>query len=69
MKFVSVTNKKGNMYISRACANAFLSQFAEESRDCNVLEIKTARKVCRARGPTDKAISEVNSSLHEFASL
>ena len=65
--------RKGNIYISCACANACLPLFTEESRGCGVLEMQTARKVCRATSPTDKdnhfAISEVNSSLHEFASL
>ena len=46
--------RKGNIYISCACANACLSLFAEESRGCDVLEKQTEQNICRARGPTDK---------------
>ena len=66
-------NQKGNIKITCACANICLHLFGEESRGCSVLEMQTAQKDYKARGPTDKnnhiAISKVNSSLHKFASL
>ena len=47
-------HKRKGIYISCVCANACPPLFAEKSRGCNGIEMKTARKVCRARGPTDQ---------------
>ena len=74
MKFVSVTNEKaGSTFHVPVQTPGFPCSQRSQGTPCvNVLEIQTAQKVCRARGPTDEnshfAISEeVNSLLHDFA--
>ena len=70
MKFVSVKNEKAT---SKFHVPVQTPAFPRLQRSQEDVEMQTAQKACRAGGPTDKnnyfTISEVNSSLQEFASL